>query len=63
MQKILFHNKFILFLYMFRADQPRGFCGQSLWLLIMRYWFRFQVLPWEFSLKGNIPAVTMVWVD
>ena len=37
--------------------------GQSLWLLIMRSRFRFPALPWEFSLKGKIPAVTMVWVD
>jgi len=37
-------------------------CGQSLCLLIMRSWVRFPVLPWEFSLKGRIPAVTMVWV-
>ena len=36
--------------------------GQSLCLLIMRSWVRFPVLPWEFSLKGRIPAVTMVWV-
>ena len=36
--------------------------GQSLWLLIMRSRVRFPVLPWEFSLKGRIPAVTMVWV-
>ena len=37
--------------------------GQSLWLLIMRSRVRFPALPWEFSLKGKIPAVTMVWVD
>ena len=36
--------------------------GQSLWLLIMRSRVRFPALPWEFSLKGMIPAVTMVWV-
>ena len=36
--------------------------GQSLCLLIMRSWVRFPVLPWEFSLKGRIPTVTMVWV-
>ena len=36
--------------------------GQSLWLLIMRSRVRFPVLPWEFSLKGKIPAVTIVWV-
>ena len=35
---------------------------QSLCLLIMRSRVRFPVLPWEFSLKGRIPAVTMVWV-
>ena len=35
--------------------------GQSL-LLIMRSRVRFPVLPWEFSLKGKIPAVTMDWV-
>ena len=23
---------------------------------------KFPALPWEFSLKGRIPAVTMVWV-
>ena len=37
--------------------------GQSLWLLIMRSRVRFPVLPWEFSLKGKIPAVIMVWAD
>ena len=37
--------------------------GQSLWLLIMRSRVRFPALPWEFSSKGKIPAVTMVWVD
>ena len=37
--------------------------GQSLWLLIMRSRVRFPALPWEFSLKGKIPAVTTVWVD
>jgi len=36
--------------------------GRNLWLLIMRSRVRFPVLPWEFSLKGRIPAVTMVWV-
>ena len=36
--------------------------GQSLWLLIMRSRVRFPALPWEFSLKGRIRAVTMVWV-
>jgi len=36
--------------------------GQSLWLLIMRPRVQFPVLPWEFSLKGRIPVVTMVWV-
>jgi len=36
--------------------------GQSLCLLIVRSRVRFPVLPWEFSLKGRIPAVTMVWV-
>ena len=36
--------------------------GQSLCLLIMRSRVRFPVLPWEFSLKGRIRAVTMVWV-
>ena len=29
----------------------------------MRSRVRFPVLPCEFSLKGKIPAVTMVWVD
>jgi len=28
----------------------------------MRPRLRFPALPWEFSLKGRIPAVTMVWV-
>ena len=28
----------------------------------MRSRVRFPALPWEFSLKGNIPTVTMVWV-
>ena len=37
--------------------------GQSLWLLIMRSRVRFPALPWEFSLKEKIPAVTMAWVD
>ena len=23
---------------------------------------RFPALPWEFSLKGKIPTVTMIWV-
>jgi len=36
--------------------------GQSLCLLIMRSRVRFPVLPWEFSLKGRIPAVSVVWV-
>ena len=29
----------------------------------MRSRVRFPALPWEFSLKGKIPPVTMVWVD
>ena len=37
--------------------------GQSLWLLNMRSRLRFPALPWEFSLKGKIPTVTMLWVD
>ena len=37
--------------------------GQSLWLLIMRSRVRLPALPWVFSLKGKIPAVTMVWAD
>ena len=37
--------------------------GQSLWLLIMRSRVRFPALQWEFSLKGKIPTVTMVWAD
>jgi hypothetical protein len=37
--------------------------GQSLWLLIMRSQVRFPGVPWEFSLKGRIPAVTMLWVS
>jgi hypothetical protein len=37
--------------------------SHNLWLLIMRSRVRFPALPWEFSLKGRIPAVTMVWVD
>jgi len=36
--------------------------GQSLCLLIMRFRVQFPVLPWEFSLKGRIREVTMVWV-
>ena len=36
---------------------------QSFWLLIFRSRLRFPALPWEFFLKGRIPAVTMVWVD
>jgi len=36
--------------------------GQSLWLLIMRSRNRFPALPWQFSLKGQILAVTIVWV-
>jgi len=36
--------------------------GQSPCLLIMRFRIRFPDLPWEFSLKGRIPAVAMVWV-
>ena len=31
-------------------------------LLIIRSQVRFLVLPWEFSPKGRIPTVTMVWV-
>jgi len=34
--------------------------GQS--LCLMRSRVRFPALPWEFSLKGRIPAMTMVWV-
>jgi len=97
MHKILFYNKFIICLYMFRALCARNMyvrlsqpvhgtatyrcdvtkcyiiqfwprpaswsSNQSLWLLIMRSRVRFPALPWEFSLKGTIPAVTMVWVD
>ena len=37
--------------------------GQSIWLLIMRSRVRFPALPWEFSLKEKIPAVTMIWAD
>jgi len=47
------------YIYIRIYDQIRG---QSLCLLIMRSRVRFPVLPWEFSLKGKIPAVTMVWV-
>jgi len=35
-------------------DQPRG--------LVVRNSNRFPALLWEFSLKGRIPTVTMVWV-
>jgi len=36
--------------------------GQSLCLQIMSSRVRFPVLPWEFSPKRRIPAVTLVWV-
>ena len=57
----LFH--FFLPQYIFFSDQPRGLVVRVSWLLIMRSRFRFPALPWEFSLKGKIPAVTVVWVD
>ena len=38
-------------------------CSQSLCLLTMTSRVRFPALPWEFSLKGKILAVTMFWVD
>ena len=37
--------------------------SEKILILIMRSRVRFPALPWEFSLKGRIPAVTMVWVD
>ena len=46
----------------FRKRPVSWSSGQSFCLLIMRSRVRFPVLPWEFSLKGRIPAVTMVWV-
>jgi len=47
----------------FPLERPASWSsGQSLCLLIMRSRVRFPVLPWEFSLKGRIPVVTMVWV-
>ena len=36
--------------------------GHGHWLLIMRSRVPFPVLPWEFSLQGKIPVVTIVWV-
>ena len=36
--------------------------SQSFWLLITRSRVRFPVLPWEFSLWGRTPVVTMVCV-
>jgi len=42
-----------------QRDQPRGLVAC---LLIIGSRVRFPVLPCEFSLKGRIPAVTMVWV-
>ena len=48
---LVFHK-----MYNIIRDHPRG---QS---LFMRSRVRFPVLPWEFSLKGRIPAVTMVRV-
>jgi len=56
-----FNNKEFSVLYL--QSRPASWSsGQSLWLLIMRSRVRFPVLPWEFNLKGRIPAVTMVWV-
>ena len=42
-------------------SQPRGLVARVS-EIIMRSRVRFPALPWEFSLKGRIPAVTMVWV-
>ena len=49
-------------IYIFVIRPASWSSGQSLWLLIMRSRVRFPALPWEFSLKGKIPAVTMVCV-
>ena len=49
-----------IYIYIWPASWSSGW---SLWLLIMRSRVRFPALPWEFSLKGKIRAVTMVWVD
>ena len=53
---------FVIFSY-FTSWPASWSSGQSLWLLITRSRVRFPALPLEFSLKGKIPAVTMVWVD
>ena len=45
------------------SDQPRGLVVNLSCLLIVRSRVRFPALPWEFSLKGRIPAVTMLWVS
>jgi len=52
-------NKVILHIIFIIYDYPRGLV---VCLVIMRFRVRFPVLTWEFSLKGRIPAVTMVWV-
>jgi len=46
-----------IYIYLYTHDQPRG-----LVVRVSDYRVRFPVLPWEFSLKGRIPAVSMVWV-
>jgi hypothetical protein len=45
-------GQFYIYIYIRAWDQPRG---QSFWLLIMRSWARFPVLPWGFFLEGEDP--------
>ena len=61
--KMVLSVRYYYYYYYYYIRRPVSWSsGQSLWLLIMRSRVRFPVLPWEFSLKGRIPAVTMVWV-
>ena len=60
---IIFQQDATYSVYYISVGRPASWSsGQSLWLLIMRSRVRFPARPWEFSLEGRIPAVTMVWV-
>ena len=59
-----FNLHLIFILFYFLLVWPASWSsGQGLWLLIVKSRVRFPALPSEFSLKGKIPAVTVVWVD
>jgi hypothetical protein len=64
LQKMHQHTEVVSrYSYIYPVLRPVSWLGgQNFWLLNTRSWVRFSVLPWDFSLQGMIPIVTMVWV-